>query len=124
MTGKYHHIEIDGATYELVPSSALRIGDKVNAQGCLMELRTRNEAPDTANNNDAGNTVWCRGYPLTDDLGVIPAGWLDRDEDGGRYWTVQGNDRATWPRLIEEDDKPIRFRMSNGPDGDVRLHRT
>ncbi|MCG7628403.1 hypothetical protein MHM88_11350 [Epibacterium sp. MM17-32] len=124
MTSKYHQIKIDGDTYELVPSSALRIGDKVNAYGCLMELRTRNERPDTVNNNASGNVVWCRGYPLDGDLGSIPASWLSPDEDGGRYWSIQGNDLATWPRLIEEDDKPIRFRLSHGPDGDVRLHRT
>lgn len=92
--------EIDGNLFEAVSTHALQVGDVVYTQGCLMELRTRDEAADDINKNAYGNVVWLRGYPLTDDLGVIPASWLSRDDDGGRYWVVQGNGRANWMRRI------------------------
>ena len=93
-------IIINGEPYETVTTHALQIGDVICAEGALLELRTRNEAPDRVNNNASGNVVWLRGYPIGDALGAIPKSWLTRDEDGAGYWLVQGNRRATWLRRI------------------------
>ena len=92
-------VTIDGDTYETVTTHDLQIGDVIRAEGALLKLATRNEGPDTINNNEAGNVVWLRGYPVGDTLGAIPKSWLTRDEDGEGYWLVQGNGRATWLRM-------------------------
>jgi hypothetical protein len=92
-------LEIDGEAFEMVTTHDLRIGDVIRCHGCLMELDARNERADDINGNAFGNVVWLRGYPITDDLGAIPAGWLTRDDEtGSRYWLVQGNGRASWLR--------------------------
>lgn len=97
-------VTIDGETFESVTTHQLQDGDVIRCQGCLMELRHRQEAPDTINGNDAGNVVWLRGYPITDNLGAIPASWMEHeDETGNRYWSVQGNGRATWLRRLTDD---------------------
>jgi len=90
-------VEIDGEAFEMVTTHDLCIGDVIRFHGCLMELRTRNERADDIN----GNVVWLRGYPITDDLGAIPAGWMERDDEtGSHYWLVQGNGHATWLRRV------------------------
>ena len=105
-------VTIDGNTYEIVPTHDLQIGDVIRTEGALLELRTRNERPDTMNNNEAGNVVWLRGYPVSDTLGAIPKPWMDRDENGDGYWLVQGNGRATWLRML-----PARGRTAEGETG-------
>lgn len=92
-------ITIDGQTYETVTTHELQVGDVVRTEGALLKLATRDERPDDINNNDAGNVVWLRGYPVGDTLGAIPKPWMERDENGDAYWIVQGNGRATWLRM-------------------------
>ena len=92
-------ITIDGQTYEIVTTHDLQIGDVIRTEGALLKLGTRNERPDDINNNDAGNVVSMRGYPVGDTLGAIPKPWMERDENGDAYWLVQGNGRATWLRM-------------------------
>lgn len=69
-----------------------------------MELRTRNERADNINGNEFGNVVWLRGFPMTENREAIPASWMEReDETGNRFWSVQGNRRATWLRRLTPD---------------------
>ena len=93
-------VTIDGDSYETVTTHDLQIGDVIRTEGALLRLATRDERPDTINNNEAGNVVWLRGYPVGDTLGAIPKPWMERDENGDGYWLVQGNGRATWLRMI------------------------
>jgi hypothetical protein len=92
-------VTIDGDSYEIVTTHDLQIGDVIRTEGALLKLATRDERPDTINNNEAGNVVWLRGYPVADTLGAIPKAWMERDENGDGYWLVQGNGRATWLRI-------------------------
>ena len=68
--------------------------------GCLLELRERKEAYDSVNQNDAGNVVWFRAYPITDNAGSLPKSWFSTDEKGEKYWSIQGNGRAQWSRRL------------------------
>jgi len=122
-------LEIDGEVFEMVTTHDLHIGDVIYCQGCLMELRTRNERADEINGNAFGNVVWLRGFPITENLGAIPASWMEREDGfdgtGDKYWLVQGNGRASWLRRVyrTESEAPARFQMYQGPDGETRLRR-
>jgi hypothetical protein len=92
-------VTIDGQTYETVTTHDLQIGDVIRTEGAILKLATRDDRPDTINNNEAGKVIWLRGYPVGDTLGAIPKTWMEREENGDAYWLVQCNGRATWLRM-------------------------
>jgi hypothetical protein len=92
------------APVTMVPTSALREGDLIRNNGCIMRI---NEVPESEGHAPDGNgaVYWYKATILHRFNGTIPLGWLDRDENGDRtLWTVQGNDLAKWAR-IEEGEK-------------------
>ena len=93
-----------GLTLETVNTAALREGDILRNNGCLMKLGPLKEQPNDQGHPERGLTRWARGYIMPQNgTGTIPRPWLDHDEHGNAYWIVQGNDHATWSRFTDPD---------------------
>lgn len=93
------HKTFKGQRVETVTTSQLREGDRLALNGCTMELGPISES----RAHDAGPygpTLWSKARVIEQHDCTIPAGWFDRDADGNRFWTVQGNDLATWQRIM------------------------
>lgn len=92
------------APFTMVPTSALREGDLIRNNGCIMHINAVVESEAHAPDEN-GPVFWSKATVVHRFNGTIPLGWLDRDENGDRtLWTVQGNDLAKWAR-IEEGEK-------------------
>lgn len=115
-------------TLENVDTHGLKEGDVVYNYGCLMvcgKFEDRNSLWGETLVGDGDDVRWCAAVITGHDEGSIPDGYMGKTEDGlFRTWRIQGNKRASWSRVVSNvpaDDQPMRFKMSHGIDGDVRL---
>jgi hypothetical protein len=85
----------------MVPTSALREGDLIRNNGCIMRINEVHESEGHAPDEN-GAVYWSKATVVHRFNSTIPLGWLDRGENGERtLWTVQGNDLAKWARVAE-----------------------
>ena len=117
-------------TLENVDTYGLNEGDALYHMGCLMvcgEFGDRNSLWGETLVGDGSDARWCDAVVTGHDEGSIPNGWMAKTEDGlFRTWRIQGNKLASWSRVVSNvpaDDQPMRFKMSHGPDGDIRMSR-
>jgi len=89
------------ADAETVTTGQLGDGDILRLNGCLMQLGPIKERADDVNRGAYGLVRWSAATVLRKLDSTIPNGWFDRNADGHRTWQVQGNELATWQRVLK-----------------------
>lgn len=85
------------AQLETVPTSALKEGDRIKCNGCLMQLGPMHESK-SHKPDEHGAVYWSSATVIEKVDGTIPMSWFTLNSDGSRTWIIQGNNLATWRR--------------------------
>lgn len=84
-------------TIQRIKSSDLQKGDLIDCHGCIFRI---NDVKSRADNESGTTVYWSISTLVERNTNSIPLSWFGKAADGTRTWGIQGNDKASWAKII------------------------